>query len=78
MDGESVVGIRGTLPASDGTTALDVVYVSRSSRPLPVLVILSRKASPILPAVSSRVKLSNWGEHLTLTPPADAIPASKL
>jgi hypothetical protein len=78
LNGESVVGIRGTLPAADGKGASEIIYISRTSRPLPVLVIASRKASGTTPAASSTIKLTAWGEHLALEPPTNAIPSSKL
>jgi hypothetical protein len=78
MDGESVVGISGRAPSLYGQPGTLTTYVTRSSRPLPVQVTASLKANGHTPAGHTTSSLTDWGEHLVLRPPPNAIPASKL
>ena len=70
---------RGTLPASAGKTASEVLYVSRASKPLPVLLSESRRVtSSAGPAFTSSVTLSRWGEKVALKAPTNTVSASSL
>lgn len=72
--GRKVIGILGTasLPGVDAGNASGTVYVSQSSRPLPVA------ATFVVSGETARVTLSHWGEHLSLTAPVNAIPLRTL
>jgi hypothetical protein len=74
IDGQSVIGIRGTPPKQAGAVASSILYVSRSQHPLPVRLSVSVKTNAS--TVSSTVDLSGWGEHVSLTPPSDVVPMS--
>jgi hypothetical protein len=52
--------------------------VTRSGRPLPVLVIFNLQASGHLPAANETIMLTVWGEHVALAPPTNTIPLDKL
>ena len=74
IDGQSVIGIRGTPPKQAGAVASSILYVSRSPHPLPVR--LSVSVTTNASTVSSTVDLSVWGEHVSVTPPSDVVPMS--
>jgi hypothetical protein len=74
IDGQSVIGIRGTPPKQAGAVASSILYVSRTQHPLPVRLSVSvtTKASK----VRSTVDLSGWGENVSLAPPSNVVPIS--
>ncbi len=72
IDGQSVIGIRGTPASQAGATASSVLYISRSKDPLPVRLSVSVTSSN--GDVRSTVDVSGWGEHVVLTAPSGAIP----
>jgi hypothetical protein len=72
--GQAVVGIRGRPPASLRQTGTATIYVTRSSHPLPVYVTITLANA----AGTVTSTLSNWGERVAITAPANAIPASRL
>lgn len=74
IDGQSVVGIRGTPANQAGATASSILYVTRSKDPLPVRLSVSVTSSS--GNVRSTVDLSGWGEHVVLTAPTGAIPVA--
>jgi hypothetical protein len=78
VDGQSVVGIRGTPGSADGKDASDILYVTSSSTPLPVAVSASSKGGGGAQAFTSTVTLSGWGEHVAVSAPTNVISSSKL
>jgi hypothetical protein len=75
IDGQSVVGIRGKGPISGSSTATvtATIYVSRTSRPLPLRAVYDYSAGG-----SATIELSDWNERLTLTAPTNVIPEAQL
>jgi hypothetical protein len=78
VDGQSVVGIRGTPGSADGKDASNILYISSSSTPLPVAGSASSKGGGSTQAFTSTITLSGWGERVALTAPTNVISASKL
>jgi len=78
VDGQAVVGIRGTLGSAEGKDASDILYVTSSGTPLPVAVSASSKGGGGVQAFTSTITLSSWGEHVALRAPTNVISASKL
>jgi hypothetical protein len=75
IDGQSVIGIRGSLPVSGSPHAAvtATIYVSRASSPLPVRAIYTEGKGS-----TETVSLSHWGETVALKAPTNVIPASQL
>lgn len=75
VDGHAVVGITGKGPVSGSTTASvsAIVYVTRSSTPLPLSAVYTFSAGGTV-----TLGLSGWGEHLALKAPTNVIPAAQL
>jgi hypothetical protein len=75
IDSQSVIGIRGDASVSgagpDGATA--TVYVSRSPDPLPAAATYDFPNG-----AHATLALTDWGEHLALRPPPNAIAESTL
>lgn len=77
IDGQSVIGIRGGVPgAVAGETGNATLYLTRTSHPLPVYLKVSVKYKGQTGAYTAT--FSRWGEPLKLSPPAGAIPNSRL
>ena len=75
VDGQPAVGITSTGPATGSTTApaSAIVYVTRSSTPLPLRAVYTYSSG-----ASVTLQLSGWGEHLALKAPTNVIPAAQL
>ena len=75
IDGQPVIGIHGAVPVpgSPHSTVTATLYISRASNPLPVGATYTYSGGG-----SATIRLSHWGETVSLTPPANAIPDSKL
>jgi hypothetical protein len=75
ISGEPVVGIQGdvSLQGAPPNSVAATVYISRSSKPLPVSATYSYSNG-----ASARIALSQWGEHLLLQPPTQVIAQSAL
>jgi hypothetical protein len=71
VDGAAVIGIRGALPPATGGTGELTLYITRSSRPLPVSAMFTATESGV--PFTSRSDLSDWGEHLALKPPTISV-----
>jgi hypothetical protein len=75
VDGQSVIGIRGSVPVSGSAhaTVTATLYVSRATSPLPVgATYTDGKGS------TETISLTHWGETVALKAPANVIPASQL
>lgn len=74
LAGQPVIGVQAPVPASDGLPgAKMVLYVTDNAALRPVRYELVGGGS-----VTNELSFSRWGEKLTLTRPANAIPASSL
>lgn len=73
IHGESVIGIRGRLPSALKQSGTEVLYVTRSNHPLPVSATLTGRGIGTL-----TTSLSDWGEHVAITPPPSSIPLRQL
>jgi hypothetical protein len=74
VDGQSVICVHGLLPASDGLPGAKLVlYVTDNAALRPVREELVGGGS-----TTNAVTFSRWGKRLSLTAPADAIPASSI
>jgi hypothetical protein len=72
--GQPVIGVQAPLPASDSLPgARLVLYVTDNAALRPVRYELVGGGS-----TTNELSFSQWGEKLTLTPPANAIPASAI
>ena len=72
--GQPVIGVQAPLPASDGLRgAKMVLYVTDGPALRPVRYELVGGGS-----TQNTISFSRWGEKLTLTAPANAVPASSL
>jgi len=78
LHGEAAVAIRGRAPAPQSQPGFETMYVTDSSRPLPLLVTFNLQASGRLVAGTETIALTDWGEHLALAPPTNTIPVSKI
>jgi hypothetical protein len=76
LDGESVVGLREALPASFGAKGTMTIYVTRSTRPLPVFATLTARHAGV--TGTETTSWSDWGEPVSLKRPTDVIPSGKL
>ncbi|MGH9071322.1 MAG: hypothetical protein ACRDX8_09225 [Acidimicrobiales bacterium] len=74
VDGQRVVGIRGTAPAALGLPAKTsaTLYVALSGPALPVSATYSSSSEQVADT------LSNWDEKLALTKPVSALPISSV
>ena len=83
IDGEDVIGIRGGLPSSlsqigAGTVSgTATVYLTRSSRPLPVYAALTASSAAAGTATFTST-LTGWAERGSTTAPARSIPIGRL
>lgn len=70
VDGQSVVGVRGPAPATDGMPAGSTVtlYVAVTGRPLPVSALEGSGKD------QTDITLSRWGESVSVSPPQGVIP----
>jgi hypothetical protein len=70
VDGQTVVGVRGPAPASDGMPAGSkvTVYVAATGRPLPVSCLEGSGSD------QTDITLSRWGEPVSVAVPQQAIP----
>jgi hypothetical protein len=75
IDGQAAVGVTGKGPVTGSSTpsVSAIVYVTRSSKPLPLRAVYSFSTGG-----SVTLDLSAWGEHLALKAPATSIPATQL
>jgi hypothetical protein len=75
LAGQPVIGVQAPLPASDGLPAgaKVVLYVTDDAALRPVRYELVGGGS-----TTNEFSFSHWGEKLTLTAPANAIPASSV
>ena len=75
IDGQAVVGIHGDMPipGSPQTSVVATLYVSRTSRPLPVGATYTYGKGG-----TATITLSHWGETVALSAPTNTIAASKL
>jgi hypothetical protein len=75
IEGQSVVGIRGTVAVSGSSHAKveATLYVSRGAKPLPVEATFVYSTGGTL-----TISLSHWGEKVALSPPPNSIPISDL
>jgi hypothetical protein len=72
VDGQAVLGIRGAAGNGAGTKGETItVYVSRSSKPLPVRVVFGVSGGAV--AVGT-VDLSRWGGPVSIKAPSGALP----
>lgn len=70
--GQPVIGVQAPVPADDGLPgAKMVLYVTNDAALRPVRYELVGGGS-----TTNQLSFSRWGEKLTLTPPANTIPAS--
>jgi hypothetical protein len=70
IDGQSVIGIEGTAftPGKAQGHVTGIVYISRSTHPLPVAATYSAGN-----AATTTVAFDHWGERLSVHPPAPVI-----
>lgn len=70
INGRSLIGIKGNIPASGPTPSAGTatVYLSRTREPLPVAATYSFSNGQ-----SAEVEFSGWGDGLALTPPPNVI-----
>jgi hypothetical protein len=75
VDGLQVIGIHGIvpIPGRPHTKVTATLYISRTSSPLPVGASYTYSTGG-----KSTTTLSDWGETLSLKPPANSIPESQL
>jgi len=78
LDGQAVIGVSGRLPAAYGQPGSMTTYVIRGSSPLPVLMTITLRASGHVSAGHGSASVSDWGEHVTVSAPTNAIPLSKI
>lgn len=71
IDGESVIGIRGTLHAPKGVSASEILYVSRAAEPLPVQLVVSSSTKNLRD--HSTTNFTRWGEPLALAAPTSVV-----
>jgi hypothetical protein len=72
--GRPVIGVQAPLPANDGLAgAKMVLYVTDNAALRPVRYELVGGGS-----TTNELSFSQWGERLTLTPPANSVPASSV
>jgi hypothetical protein len=72
--GQPVIGVQAPLPASDGPRGAKVVlYMTDNAALRPVRYELADGGS-----TQNTISFSRWGEKLSLTAPAGAVPASSL
>jgi hypothetical protein len=71
MDGQVVIGVRGTAPASDEMPAgaTDTVYIAATGQPLPVACLERVSTAQV------SVVFSQWGQAVTLQQPLHTVPA---
>jgi hypothetical protein len=75
VNGEPVIGIRtdDTITGSPRSTLVATLYLSRTSKPLPV-----RATYTYSKGGTATITFSDWGEKVTLKAPAHSIPLSQL
>jgi hypothetical protein len=71
VDGQSVIGVRGTASSDSGLPADSTVtlYVAATGRPLPVSCIEGAGAD------KNDVTFGHWGEPVSVSPPSATVPA---
>jgi hypothetical protein len=72
MHGQSVIGIRGSLPSGFKGRGTETIYFTDSTHPLPLAGMFVGAAQKFT------FTFSRWGEHVAASPPADAIAISQL
>jgi hypothetical protein len=72
VDGQTVIPVSGDFPQNGTLGGPTTMYVTDTSSPLPVKIDSSDGGANVT------ITLSRWGEPLSLTPPANAIPVSSL
>lgn len=70
--GESVIGIRGNMPAGFKGGGTDTVYITRAQHPLLVAAIFSGSGHTVTNT------FSHWGERVTARAPTDWVASSTL
>jgi hypothetical protein len=76
IGGKLLIGIRGDLPPSLKLTGTMTIYISSSSRPLPMFATFTAKQRGA--TITSTSTMSDWGERVAVKRPPDTIPAAKL
>lgn len=74
LDGQSVVGIKGHVSTPGAGPVTATVYVSKSADPLPIGATYDYSAN----GAHATLALTDWGAHLPLRAPRDAVAESTL
>jgi hypothetical protein len=72
IDGQSAIGVRGSLPSGVKGRGTETIYFTDSAHPLPLAGTFARDGN------KTTFTFSKWGEHVAATPPTDAILISSL
>lgn len=72
IDGQSAIGVRGSLPSGFKGRGTETIYFTDSAHPLPLAGTFAGGSNKMT------FTFSKWGEHVAANPPTNAIPISQL
>ncbi len=78
VNGQSAIGIKGTVSTGNGGSVTEVLYVPSSGKPLPIEEVTNPGAKAHASTVHGKVSFSNWGEHVAVAAPAHSSSLLKL
>jgi DNA-binding NarL/FixJ family response regulator len=78
VDGQAVIGIRGTVSSESGQGVRQILYVTSTGAALPVKEVTNPGLPKGSSAIHGTVAFSDWGEKKTVTAPAHAVSLLKV
>ena len=78
VNGQSAIGIKGSAPTNNGSSVPEILYVPATGRPLPIEEVTNPGTKTHPSTSHGTVTFSNWGEHVSVQPPAHSVSLLKL
>jgi hypothetical protein len=70
IGGQQAVAIRGTVNTASGSKEPVVLYVAATGKPIPIEEVTNPGASKHTSAIHGTVSFTNWGQKISVKPPA--------
>jgi hypothetical protein len=78
VNGQQADGIKGSVSTNTGSSVPEILYVPSTGKPLPIEEVTNPGAKAHGSTIHGTVTFSNWGEQVSVPPPAHAVSLSKL
>lgn len=78
VNGQSAIGIKGSVATSNGASVPEILYVPSTGKRLPIAEVTNPGTKASSSTFHGTVSFSNWGEQVAVPAPAHSVPLSKL